>query len=74
MYVVEGGSDDYCCEFYGGDYGDGAIVNVYMDKQISSGIPIYMYGSSASGYKSHVYVYLSNDNSNWYIALQRTLL
>jgi hypothetical protein len=67
IYGIESGPDNSYCELYGGDYGDGAVVNVYMDAQISSGAPIYMYGYSYSGYMSHVYVYMSSDNSNWYL-------
>ena len=67
IYDIEGGPDGYYCELYGGNYGDGAIVNVYATAQISPGAPIYMYGYSAAGYRSHVYVYISNNNNDWYL-------
>lgn len=53
-------------QLYGGNPGDGGTIDVYLNAQVASGSAVKLYCYSASGYYSHTYVYVSNDNINWY--------
>jgi len=52
-------------QIYGGNAGDGGNIEVQMSASVPSGSPIYLYGYSASGYYSRIYVYVSNDGYSW---------
>jgi hypothetical protein len=62
---ITGSPNGVYTQLYGGNQGDGASIDVYMQSQGASGAAVYFYGYSYSGYYTHVYVYVSNDNSNW---------
>jgi rhodanese-related sulfurtransferase len=57
-------SDGNYAQIYAGNYGDQAMIVGYMNENAYGNI--YLYGYSASGYYSHLYVYVSPNNSNWY--------
>lgn len=65
--ILGSSPDGSYTQLYGGNLGDGGVIDVYMSSTVSSGAPVYLYSYSASGYYSHVYVYVSYDNSNWYL-------
>jgi hypothetical protein len=65
--ILGSSPDDSYARLYGGNLGDGGVIDVYMSSTVSSGAPVYLYSYSAPGYYSHVYVYVSYDNSNWHL-------
>ena len=64
-YNILGSPNDAYTQLYGGNPDDGAVIDVRMEAQGASGAAVYFYGYSYPGYSTHVYVYVSNDNSNW---------
>jgi len=62
--AIVGNPDGNCAEEYGGNYGDGAWIQAEMNAP--SGGNIQIYGYSATGYYSNLYVYVSMDGTNWY--------
>jgi hypothetical protein len=50
---------------YAGNYGDEAMIIANMNGEASG--HVYLNGYSDSGYYSNLYVYVSNDGTNWYL-------
>ncbi len=67
--ILGNAPDGAYTQLYGGNYGDGGMVVSMMTGSLGSGGGfsrghIYLYGYSVSGYDSHLYVYVSQNNNN----------
>ncbi len=62
-YNIVGTKDGDDAEIYGSVYGSGGYITGQMNAP--SGGNIYIRGSSAPGYSSDLYVYVSNDDQHW---------
>jgi hypothetical protein len=61
--LIGNSNDGSYVQIYGGNGGDGGNIVGVMNGQATG--TIYIYGYSASGYYTHLYVYVSTNDNTW---------
>jgi hypothetical protein len=69
--LIGSSNDGQYAEIYAGNYHDEAMIVGAMNAVAHGHVELY--GYSASGYYSHLYVYVSYDYSNWYQVTSQTV-